>query len=332
MIDLLSMTLPELSVFITELKEPAYRAEQIFVWLHKKNTKDFAAMKNLPLSLRSTLEKNCKISRVNPVHKRKSGRDGTVKILYEADGVFIETVLMSYKHGTSICISTQAGCRMGCKFCASGEKGLDRNLTAGEYCAQVYNSSSEVKNIVMMGCGEPLDNFEATLRFIELITHPKGKNIGQRHITLSTCGLVPQVNDLAKKRLQINLAVSLHAPTDEIRDVLMPIAKHHPLADLIPACRHYTETTRRRITFEYALVKGINSDITHAKSLAKLLKGMLCHVNLIPVNGSRFTPASGGEAASFAKILQDNRITATIRRSLGGDIDAACGQLRSRVV
>jgi 23S rRNA (adenine2503-C2)-methyltransferase len=218
---------------------------------------------------------------------------------------------------------------MGCKFCASAGN-FQRNLSAGEMCAQVYNAD-QISNIVLMGCGEPLDNFDATLKFIEIITHEKGRNISARHITISTCGLVPQIFLLAEKNLQITLAVSLHAPTDEIRGEIMPVAKKFPLQELISACRHYAEKTRRRITFEYALAKNINDAPAQAKTLAKLLQGLLCHVNLIPMNQARrdFSPTPRREAEIFAKILQEKKIPATIRRSLGIDINAACGQLRS---
>jgi len=334
MLDILSMTPEEISGLI--MGHPVYRAQQIFEHLHKRNTQAFAAMKNLPLSLRSFLEENCYISTVTTVEKHMSS-DSTVKFLSATrDNNLIESVLMSYRHGHSVCISTQAGCRMGCKFCASGENGLARNLTAGEYCAQVYNVANETatgsrpRSIVLMGCGEPLDNYSPTLRFIELITHSRGMNIGQRHVTISTCGLVPEILKLAEEKLQTTLAISLHAPDDTTREALMPINKTYPLRELIPACRHYAEKTRRRLTFEYALAKGINSTPSHATALAKLLKGLLCHVNLIPVNKARgaFSPAPRSEILAFAAILQENNITSTIRRSLGDDVAAACGQLR----
>jgi len=330
MIDILSMMPDE----IAEIVAPSYRAEQIFNWLHKQHVATFAAMKNLPLSLRSKLEETHYISSVTTVKKLESKRDGTVKFLNKThDGNLIESVLMSYKHGNSVCISTQAGCRMGCKFCASAEGGLLRNLTAGEYCAQVYNANGErpVSNIVLMGCGEPLDNYESTLKFLKIILYQKGQNFSGRHITISTCGLVPQIYELAKERLQLTLAISLHAPDDLTREALMPIAKTYPLKDLIPACRHYAETTRRRVSFEYALAKGINSDASHAHALAKLLRGINCHVNLIPINKARggFTPSPRNEIVNFSKVLEENRISTTVRRSLGGDVNAACGQLKS---
>ena len=334
MLDILSMNQSEISGLMTELNQPAYRAKQVFEWLHKRGVGAFAQMENLPKALRAELEGRCAISTVEIIETHISKRDDTAKFLTRLSGgelspAFVESVKMSYKHGKSLCISTQAGCRMGCTFCQSAV-GFQRNLTAGEYCAQVYNATP-VSNIVLMGCGEPLDNFPATLRFIELITHPDGMNIGQRHITLSTCGLVPEIYELAERRLQITLAVSLHAPTDEMRQRLMPIAKKHPLCELLPACRHYAEKTGRRITFEYALIQGQNDGAKNAKALAKLLEKMLCHVNLIPLNKARgnYTPATRREAEIFAAILRENGVSATLRRSMGGDIAAACGQLRA---
>jgi len=330
--DILSMNPAEITTLMSELCQPKYRAMQIFEWLHCKNVKSFAEMDNLPKSLRNELDNHCFITTQSVVKKQTSG-DGTEKFLmsFATEGatrpVYAESVLMSYKHGTSVCISTQAGCKMGCKFCASAS-GFERSLTAGEYCAQVYNAQ-KVKNIVLMGCGEPLDNFDATIRFIELITHEQGKNIGQRHITISTCGLIPQIYALAEKQLQINLAISLHAPNDEVRQELMPVAKANPLHELIKACRFYIEKTHRRITFEYALSRGINDGAFNAKALAKLLQNLLCHVNLIPINevNKEFAPTPRRDIEIFADVLQKNNIRATIRRSLGGDINAACGQL-----
>ncbi|MCL2223414.1 MAG: 23S rRNA (adenine(2503)-C(2))-methyltransferase RlmN [Defluviitaleaceae bacterium] len=311
--------------------QPKYRAEQIFEWLHKKNAQSFSEMLNLPKELREELDANFHITMANVIEKQVAESDGTTKFLTTLNGAYAESVLMRYKHGNSVCISTQAGCKMGCKFCASGESGFQRDFSAAEYLAQVYNCAP-VKNIVLMGCGEPLDNFDETIRFIELITHPKGANISGRNITVSTCGLVPQIYSLAEKRLQITLAISLHAPTDEIRQSIMPIAKTYPLQELLTACRHYAEKTRRRLTFEYALTKDLNDSPTHAKTLAKLLQGLLCHVNLIPINktSANFSPTPHRTGETFANILLENKIPTTIRRSLGGEIDAACGQLRSK--
>jgi len=312
---------------------PEYRSRQIFEWLHKKNATAFEEMLNLPKSLRGELEAGFFITRAQ-VSERQTAPDGTVKFLTDLNGAYAESVLMQYKHGNSVCISTQAGCKMGCAFCASGASGFHRNLTASEYIAQVYNARSlrGVSNIVLMGCGEPLDNFDETLRFIKIITHSTGANISGRNITVSTCGLVPQIYALAQQKLQITLAVSLHAPSDEIRRRFMPIADTYPLGELIPACRHYAELTRRRLTFEYALMAGVNDSPANAKALAKLLQGLLCHVNLIPVNAAvgGFSPASARVIQVFANVLRDAKIPITVRRSLGNEIDAACGQLRAK--
>jgi len=377
--DILSMNITELRDLMVELKHPAYRAEQIFEWLHRRGASHadsdgirdfyvvpFAQMDNLPKTLRETLAEKCYITPCREVKKQIS-KDGTVKYLFQMEAkdehecptkngvhvralgegtperdisvpVYIESVLMEYEHGHAVCISTQAGCRMGCVFCASAVGGLARNLTAGEMCAQVYaagRDTERVSSVVLMGCGEPLDNFDAVMRFIELITHGKGANVGARHITLSTCGLVPQMRALAERKMQINLAVSLHGTTDEMRGSFMPIAKKYPINELIHACRYYIGLTNRRITFEYALTKGVNDSLVQAKELADLLKGMLCHVNLIPINATscqfetKFSPTPRREAEAFANVLIKHGIPATIRRSLGGDIAAACGQLRS---
>jgi len=332
--DILSMNLAELEVLLSELGQPAYRAKQVFGWLHQKNVTDFSEMTNLSKALRASLEECCRISSVDTVNRLESQQDGTEKYLFSLnDGATIESVLMKYSHGNSVCVSTQAGCKMGCAFCASGEDFL-RNLTAGEICAQVYGAArnGKVGGIVLMGCGEPLDNFDSVLRFIELISHSDGLNIGQRHITLSTCGIVPKILELAELKMQITLAISLHAPTDDLRQKFMPVAKRYSLQELLSACRHYINLTHRRITFEYALVKGVNDSHSQAKNLAKLLKGLNCHVNLIPINKARgdFHPTAKKDAQVFAAVLEENRINVTIRRSLGGDVDAACGQLRAK--
>jgi len=319
---------------MAELNHPAYRAEQLFEWLHRRGAASFMDMNNLPVALREALAGECHIPPCRVV-KTQTSKDTTVKYLFSLgeDGVHIESVLMGYNHGFSLCISTQAGCRMGCKFCASAIGGLVRNLTAGEMCAQVYNVPEGVSSIVLMGCGEPLDNFDAVVRFIALITHPKGANLGARHITVSTCGLVPEIYALARMKLQVNLAVSLHGPSDEIRRQFMPVANRYPLEELLEACRFYTDTTRRRITYEYALASRINDAPQQAQELARRLRGQLCHVNLIPVNAksrerSHFAPTPRREAEAFAAVLTRHHIPTTIRRSLGNDIAAACGQLR----
>jgi len=339
--DISSKTLAEIEDIVQGLNQPVYRAKQVWGWLHKNHARSFDEMGNLPKTLREELDVNYRIATTREVKKLTSQNDGTIKYLFAFDGevyqtTLIESVVMEYNHGSTVCISTQAGCRMGCVFCASAEGGLMRNLTAGEMCAQVYAVSGEVKckrigGVVLMGCGEPLDNFDQTLRFIELITHPSGINIGQRHITLSTCGLVPQILQLAQHKLQITLAISLHGATDDVRQKLMPIAKCYPLSELMDACRKYAEITNRRLTFEYALAKGVNDSPHHAKDLIKLLRGVNCHVNLIPINKARgeYSGTARKEAAAFAAILQEGRIQTTIRRSLGIDVDAACGQLRA---
>ncbi|MCL1862727.1 MAG: 23S rRNA (adenine(2503)-C(2))-methyltransferase RlmN [Defluviitaleaceae bacterium] len=331
-IEVLSLTHEEMSNFLPDL--PKYRTDQIFEWLHRRNAATFEKMENLPKTLRYELSEMFFIPKISVEEQWFNQNDKTEKYLNKINNdVFVESVLMRYKHGNTICISTQAGCRMGCKFCATAESGFHRNLTAGEYLMQVYHNP-DIKNIVLMGCGEPLDNLAATLRFVELITHPKGKNISQRNITISTCGLVPQIYELAEHKLQITLAISLHAPTDEIRETIMPIAKTHPLPELIQACRHYADKTNRRLTFEYALIHGLNDSVQHAKLLAKLLKGLLCHINLIPINKARsgFSHTPRRETEKFAAILQEKNTPVTIRRSLGGDINAACGQLRARQI
>ena len=326
----MSQSLEELTDLSTRFGLPKYRAEQVFTWLHKKNAKSFYDMTNLPGNVQSLLDENCVIHKQECIKKFVSKSDGTIKHLHMLqDGALVESVAMEYRFGKSICISTQAGCKMGCVFCASGETGLERDLTAGEMLAQVYSTSS-VKRIVLMGCGEPLDNFDNVVKFIRLVTHEKGLNMGARHITLSTCGLVPKIYELAKMGLQINLAVSLHAPTDALRIKLMPIAKTYGIGELMKACKHYASTTKRQVTYEYSLIRDINDDEGCAAKLAKLIVGSQSHVNLIPVNPSSSThmPSSKKKAAEFAQILQNHGISTTIRRSTGGDINAACGQLR----
>jgi len=318
--DILSMNLAELEKSIT----PKYRAKQVFDWLHRRRTSAFGEMDNLPKQLRQDLSERFRIPTCRPVETLTSKNDSTKKFLFALeDGVLIESVQMEYSFGRSLCISTQAGCRMGCRFCASASGGFIRNLTAGEMCAQVY-AADKPSNIVLMGCGEPLDNFAQTIRFLELT------DIGARHITISTCGLVPEIRKLAEMRLQINLAISLHAATDETRAKLMPIAKRYPISELLDACRFYVQETNRRLTFEYALIRGENDSPHDAAALRKLLSGLLCHVNLIPINpgGTKsFAPTHRKEAEKFAASLTRGGIPATIRRTIGSDVDAACGQL-----
>lgn len=335
MIDLKDLSFLELTELLKENNEPAYRAEQIFSWLHQGVT-DFSEMTNISKKTREKLSQVSFISKVEIVKKLVSKLDGTVKYLFRLhDGSCIESVVMRYNHGLSICISSQVGCRMGCGFCASTIGGLERNLTPGEILNQVIFAQSDlgerISNIVMMGIGEPLDNFQNVLKFLENVNHPKGLNIGYRHISLSTCGIIPKIDELSQIKIPINLCISLHAPDNETRDKIMPVNKKYRVEDLIKACKRYIKETNRRITFEYSLILGVNDNESDALKLAKLLSGMLCHVNLIPVNPVRerdFKHGSRESILRFCKSLNDKGINATIRRELGGDINASCGQLR----
>lgn len=335
-IDIKSMNTAELEDLLKELGEPKFRAKQIFDWLHAKQVDSFEEMTNLSKGLREKLEETASINGVEIVRKLVSRIDGTRKYLFAlSDGAIIESVLMKYEHGNTVCISTQVGCRMGCKFCASTLDGVERGLTAGEMLSQIYaiqkDCGERVHGTVLMGSGEPLDNYENVVRFLRLINDPKGQNMGQRHITLSTCGLVDKMYDLAKEDLQITLAVSLHAPNDGIRTQTMPIAKVYSMDKLLQACRDYADSTKRRITFEYALIHGVNDGDEHAWELVKKLRDMLCHVNLIPVNDVKernYVKSTADRVKRFAGILNENGVETTVRRKLGSDIDAACGQLR----
>lgn len=335
-IDIKSMNIEELEQFLKELGEPKFRAKQIFDWLHAKQVDSFEEMTNLSKSLREKLEEKAAINGVEMVRRLVSQIDGTRKYLFAlSDGAIIESVLMKYEHGNTVCISTQVGCRMGCKFCASTLDGVERGLTAGEMLSQIYaiqkDCGERVHGTVLMGSGEPLDNYDNVVKFLRLINDPKGQNMGQRHITLSTCGLVEKIYDLAEEDLQITLAVSLHAPNDGIRTQTMPIAKVYSMERLLKACRDYAEKTKRRITFEYALIHGVNDGDEHAWELVKKLRDLLCHVNLIPVNDVKernYIKSSSDRVMHFASILNDNGIETTVRRKLGSDIDASCGQLR----
>lgn len=335
-IDIKSMYIEELEQLLQAWGEPKFRGKQIFDWLHQKQVDSFEEMTNLPKSLREKLAEKAAINGVEMVRRLVSQIDGTRKYLFAlADGAIIESVWMQYEHGNTVCISTQVGCRMGCKFCASTLDGVERGLTAGEMLSQIYaiqkDCGERVHGTVLMGSGEPLDNYENVLRFLRLINDPGGQNMGQRHITLSTCGLVDQIDRLAEEDLQITLAVSLHAPNDAIRTQTMPIAKVYSMEQLLAACRRYAEKTKRRITFEYALIHGVNDKEEQARELAGKLKELLCHVNLIPVNDVKernFSRSSSEQVKRFAAILNDNGVETTVRRKLGSDIDAACGQLR----
>ncbi len=329
------MSYAGLESFFKELGEPAYRASQVFSWLHK-GVQSFDEMTNLGKALREKLSERAFISKARVISRLES-TDGTVKLLLELeDGECVETVLMQYEHGMSVCVSSQAGCKQGCTFCASAIGGYRRNLTPAELLDQLLEagraSGRRVDNIVLMGIGEPLDNFDNVITFLYNINHEKGLNIGMRHISLSTCGLVEGIDRLAALKLPLTLSVSLHASDDETRSRLMPINRRYNIRTLLAACKRYLAATGRRISFEYALIEGQNDSLEHALSLARLLKGMLCHVNLIPVNpvkGRGYRSTRGDRIAEFTGVLERNGITSTVRRRLGSDIDAACGQLRS---
>ncbi len=330
-----SMTLPEIGALLKELGQPAFRGKQLYSWLHK-GVRSYDEMTNLPASLRQILAQRYPICPPEVVRKQESQKDGTIKYLWRlSDGNCVETVLMRYHYGNTVCISTEVGCRMGCAFCASTLGGLVRRLEPYEMLDQVLftqvDSGQPISHIVLMGIGEPLDNFDNVMRFLELVNSAEGMNISMRHISLSTCGLVPKIDELAKKKLQLTLSVSLHAPSDAVRDRIMPVNKAYPTDQLLDACRRYYETTGRRISFEYAMIDGVNDTEEAAKLLIRRLKGMSAHVNLIPLNHveeSPLKPSTRQNVARFQKLLEDAGIPATVRRSLGGDIDASCGQLR----
>ena len=337
MTDIKSMTQQELACFLKELGEPAFRAKQVFTWLHRGVT-SFEDMTNLSKPLREKLAERCFITAPTVARKQESRLDGTIKYLWElSDGNCIETVLMQYHHGNTVCISSQVGCRMGCAFCASTIAGKVRDLRPSEMLDQVLftqlDSGREVSNIVLMGIGEPLDNMENVLRFLELVNHPDGMNIGMRHISLSTCGVVPGIDALAEKELQLTLSVSLHAPDSETRSRIMPVNRAYDVELLFDACHRYFQRTGRRISFEYAMIDGVNDNDWQADLIAKKLRGMPGHVNLIPLNDVVESPYKPSRRiAAFQKRLESHGITATVRRSLGGDIDASCGQLRRKAM
>ena len=335
--NLKNLTQPELAAILQELGQPAFRAGQVFAWLHK-GIRSYDEMTNLPKNLREVLAEKYPICPPKVVRKQESARDGTIKYLWElSDGNCVETVLMRYHYGNTVCISTEVGCRMGCAFCASTLGGLVRRLEPFEMLDQVLftqvDSGLPVSHIVLMGIGEPLDNFENVLRFLELVNSPQGMNISMRHVSLSTCGLVPKIDELAKRKLQLTLSVSLHAPNDETRNRIMPVNRAYPSEELLNACRRYYAETSRRISFEYAMIDGVNDSEADAKELLRRLKGLPAHFNLIPLNHveeSPLKPSSRAAVARFQKILEDGGIPATVRRTLGGDIDASCGQLRRK--
>lgn len=335
--NLKSMTLPEIAACIKQLGQPAFRAKQIYTWLHK-GVRSYDEMTNLPKNLREVLSERYPICAPKVVRKQESARDGTIKYLWElSDGNCVETVLMRYHYGNTVCISTEVGCRMGCAFCASTIGGLVRRLEPYEMLDEVLftqiDSELPISHIVLMGIGEPMDNFDNVMRFLELVNSEDGMNISMRHISLSTCGLVPKIDELAKRKMQLSLAISLHGPNDEIRDRIMPVNKAYPIDELLAACRRYYEATSRRIHFEYAMIDGVNDRECDARELLRRLKGLPAHINMIPLNHveeSPFQPSSKAAVAKFQKILEDGGITATVRRTLGGDIDASCGQLRRK--
>ena len=337
MTDLKSMTLEEMEVLLKSKGQPSFRAGQVFSWLHKGVT-SFDEMTNLPKALRETLEAECYITHPTVERKQVSAQDGTIKYLWRlADGNCIETVLMRYQHGNTVCISCQVGCRMGCAFCASTLGGKIRDLTPSEMLDQVLftqlDSGAEISNIVLMGIGEPLDNFDTVMRFLKLVNHPKGMNIGMRHISLSTCGLVEKIDKLAEHGLQLTLSVSLHAPDDETRNKIMPVNRAVGVKKLMDTCRRYFEITGRRISYEYAMIDGVNDSDAQADLLASLLKGTPGHVNLIPLNHVEESPLKPSRrVAAFQKRLESHGVTVTVRRRLGGDIDASCGQLRRKAM
>ena len=335
MTDLKSMTPEELAGYFKELGQPTFRAGQVFRWLHQ-GVESFDEMTNLPKVLREVLNKNCVLTAPAVERKQVSKEDGTVKYLWRlADGNCIETVLMRYKHGNTVCVSSQVGCNMGCVFCASTLGGKVRDLTPSEILDQVIftqkDSGEIISNIVMMGIGEPLDNFDNVLRFLTLVNHPDGLNIGMRHISLSTCGLIKKIDKLASLGLQLTLSVSLHAPDDETRSRLMPVNRGVGVDALMETCRRYFETTGRRISYEYAMIDGVNDSDAQADRLAELLQGQPGHVNLIPLNDVAESPLRPSRRVRpFQQRLESHCVTATVRRKLGGDIDASCGQLRRK--
>ena len=330
-----SLTLEQLTAELKAMGQPGFRAKQIFHWVHQKLVTDFSAMTDQPKALLAKLEEAFYIA-APIIERRQEAKDGTVKYLLRmADGNCIETVVMRYHYGNTVCVSTQAGCRMGCRFCASTLDGLERNLRASEMLDQIYRiqtiTGERVSNVVIMGSGEPMDNYDNVIRFLRLISHEKGLNISQRNLTVSTCGIVPGILKFAKEGLQVTLALSLHAPNDEVRKTLMPVANSYRLEDILDACHTYFEATGRRLTFEYSLVKGVNDNLKEAAALTKLIKDQHGHVNLIPVNPIKersFVRSTRQAVENFKIKLEKCGINVTIRREMGSDIDGACGQLR----
>lgn len=336
-VDIKSMDLEEIGKFLKDMGQPAFRGKQIFLWLQKGVT-EFDQMTNLPNALREQLNQRCVLSHPTVERKQMSQEDGTIKYLWKLlDGNCVETVLMRYKHGNTVCVSSQVGCRMGCAFCASTLGGKIRDLTAGEILDQVLftqlDSGLEISNIVMMGIGEPLDNFDNVIRFLHLVNHPDGLNIGMRHISLSTCGLVEKIDKLAEYKLQLTLSVSLHAPDDETRSKIMPVNKSVGVEKLMETCGRYFEKTGRRISYEYAMIDGVNDTDAHAQRLCHYLAGTGSHVNLIPLNHVEESPLKPSRRVKeFQQYLERRGVNTTVRRRLGSDIDASCGQLRRKAM
>lgn len=334
--DIKSLNLEELTAFLVSAGEKPFRAKQLYEWIHQKLAATYDEMTNLPKTLKEKLSEMAELPSLTVVEEKISQIDGTRKYLFGlSDGNVIESVLMKYKHGNSVCISSQVGCRMGCRFCASTLDGLERNLSPAEMLDQIYRiqniTGERVSNIVVMGSGEPLDNYENLVQFIRLLTDENGLNISQRNVTVSTCGIVPGILKLAEEKFQITLALSLHAPNDEVRKSLMPVANRYPLSDVLRACHTYFEKTGRRITFEYSLVSGVNDNLKEASALAALLKAQHGHINLIPVNPIKerdYVQSDRKAIEAFKNLLEKNGINVTIRREMGRDINGACGQLR----
>ncbi|MCM1176033.1 MAG: 23S rRNA (adenine(2503)-C(2))-methyltransferase RlmN [Blautia sp.] len=334
--DIKSLTLPQLQKALEQFSEPSYRAKQLYEWMHRKLAADYGEMTNLPKAFREKCGESFTYTALRAVKVQESRIDGTKKFLFALpDGNLVESVWMRYRHGNSVCISSQAGCRMGCKFCASTLNGWERNLLPSEMLDQIYAitrlTGERVSNVVVMGTGEPLDNYDNLLRFLTLLTDENGLHISQRNVTVSTCGIVPGIRKLARERLQITLALSLHAATDEKRRSLMPVARRYPLDELMYACTYYFEKTGRRITFEYSLADGVNDTKEDAEKLTALIKPLNCHVNLIPINPVKernFRQSDRRAVEGFKNKLEKNGINVTIRREMGRDIDGACGQLR----
>ena len=336
--DIKSMTVPELEEMLKGMGQPKFRAKQLFSWL-QKGAESFDDMTNIPKGLRDSLKECCYIATTKIVKRYESEIDGTVKYVFSLyDGEYIESVFMKYEHGYTVCISTQVGCRMGCKFCASGIGGLVRNLTASEMLSQIMTAAKDngvrISNVVMMGMGEPLDNFQNSVRFLELVSCEEGLGIGMRHISLSTSGVVTGIEKLKEYNLPITLSISLHAPTDEIRSSMMPVNKKWNIAELLKACREYQKVTTRRISFEYALIEGVNDTKECAQKLAEILKGIMCHINLIPANPVKensFKKPDKNRILAFKNQMESLSVNTTVRRTLGADIDASCGQLRRKL-